>query len=592
MKGHTITDQSRMVSRLFFKLLPVQVAIVAMGSINSIVDGIVAARFIDSAAVGVIGLYHTMVLILEASGAVLLGGVSVLSGRYLGAGKLDKTRGVCSLGFTAALILGLLISLASLIAPGAIARFLGADIALKEPLSVYVRGYAIGIVPQLLVQQLAANLQLERQDRRGQIGVITMIGVNVALDFLFVAKLRMGVWGLALSTSLSNWAYFLVLGQFYLTGKAKLMPDPRLAAWNELPEMLKTGSANALTVICLAGRSLAANRILLYFSGADGLSAFSAFGMINGLLIAIALGTGAVVRMLASVFVGEENREGLAGLLRTIFTHVMAMILIISVAVFVLSPVLSRVFFPDTASNVYELTRQLFVIYSFCIPLVLACITIVNYCQAIGHQQFVVITAVLDGFISFVVPASLLAPSLGALSVWLAYPIGLVITLAYCALRAIRYLGHFPRNLDECLMLPEDFGKGDRLVLILHGMEDVTQTAVQVQAFCAGHGLPVKTASHAGLCLEEIAGNVVRHGFTADKRQHMVEVRVAPTQAGALLRIKDDCIPFNPQEWHDMAAAGTSDPCANVGIRLVYGIAKEIQYQNLLGLNVLSITIA
>ena len=33
-----------MISRLFFRLLPVQVALVAMGSINAIVDGVVAGR--------------------------------------------------------------------------------------------------------------------------------------------------------------------------------------------------------------------------------------------------------------------------------------------------------------------------------------------------------------------------------------------------------------------------------------------------------------------------------------------------------------------------------------------------------------------
>ena len=62
MANPTIADQRRMISRLFFSLLPVQVTIMAMGSINSIADGVVAARYIDASSVGVIGLYYTMVL--------------------------------------------------------------------------------------------------------------------------------------------------------------------------------------------------------------------------------------------------------------------------------------------------------------------------------------------------------------------------------------------------------------------------------------------------------------------------------------------------------------------------------------------------
>lgn len=71
-----------MFKRLFFKLLPVQILILAMGSINSIVDGAVAGRFIDAESVGVICLYFTMVNVLAAVGSVLLGGSSILCGRY------------------------------------------------------------------------------------------------------------------------------------------------------------------------------------------------------------------------------------------------------------------------------------------------------------------------------------------------------------------------------------------------------------------------------------------------------------------------------------------------------------------------------
>lgn len=77
-----------MLRRLFFKLLPVQAAIIAMGGINSIVDGVAAARFISPDTVGVVGLYYSMLRILEATGSILLGGTAVFSGKYLGSGKL------------------------------------------------------------------------------------------------------------------------------------------------------------------------------------------------------------------------------------------------------------------------------------------------------------------------------------------------------------------------------------------------------------------------------------------------------------------------------------------------------------------------
>ena len=584
-----IREEDAMLARLFFRLLPVQAAIVAMGSINSIVDGVVASRFIDPSTVGVVGLYYTMLRILEAVGAVLLGGVSVLSGRYLGSGKIDRTRGICSLGMALAILVGALLTAASFAFPGTIADLLGANAELREPLRTYILGYAFGLIPQLLGQQIAADIQLERQEGLGNAAVAAMIVTNVLLDFLFVAVQDKGVWGLALATSLANWVYFLIVAQYYFRPKAQLKPSVKLIAWNETAEMLKIGFPNALLVFCLAARSLVINRLLLVHAGGDGLSALSAFNMISGLILSVALGSGALVRILTSVFLGENNREGILALFRLIFSAVLGLMAVIAVIVILLSPVLAAIFFPEPATEAYRLTKQLFFIYGFGIPLTLVCLSYSSYCQAAGFRLFVNILSVTDGFFSMVIPALLLAPRLGALGVWLSFPLGLVITLAVSLAGPILHYKRWPKGPEEWLMFPEDFGTGNHLVLHLRRMEELTRTAETVQGFCSENGLTARTGAHAGLCLEEIAGNIMQHGFHADKRQHDIELRVVPRASGVVLRIKDDCIPFDPNEWYSMTSVSKDDPFRNVGIRLVYAIAREVEYQNLLGLNVLTI---
>ena len=49
------SGSNAILSRLFFRLLPIQVLLVAMGAVNSIIDGAVAGRFISAETVGVIG---------------------------------------------------------------------------------------------------------------------------------------------------------------------------------------------------------------------------------------------------------------------------------------------------------------------------------------------------------------------------------------------------------------------------------------------------------------------------------------------------------------------------------------------------------
>lgn len=578
-----------MLSQLFFRLLPVQVGLVAMESINAIIDGVVAARFIEPATVGVIGLYYTVLRILEAIGGMLLGGTAVLCGRFLGAGKLDRTRGVCSLSLTVAFLIGGLLTVLSFAAPHGVARLLGADENLNEALASYVRGYAVGILPQLLGQQFAACLQLERRDRRGRLGILVMILCNAALDLLFVIAWRMGTFGLALATSLSNWAYFAVIAGYYLTKKAQLKPNLKLIDWKELPQIAKIGLPAALLVACLAARSLVLNRLLLHYAGEDGLSALSAFNMVCSLILAVAIGAGATVRMLSSVFLGEDNRESLKALMRIVFTRVMMLVLLLTAAVVLLAPVLAGVFFPDRAGTVFRLTRQLIAIYGCFIPLMLGCIVYSSYAQAAGHRLYVNLVSVSDGFFGVVVPAVLLAPKFGALGVWYAFAVSLVITAAITILYILLRLKRWPRSADEWLLLAPDFGRSEHLVMMLHDMDEVMQTSGRVEEFCSGHGVPGRISMHAGLCLEELGGNIVRHGFRADRNDHSIEVRVVLQGSGVVLRIKDDCIPFNPREWYEMTGSDSDDPLANIGIRMVFGLAEDVQYQNLLGLNVLTV---
>ena len=592
------THDDTQTSRLFFRLLPVQAMIMAMGSINSIIDGVVAARSIGPEAMGVIGLYYTVQRILEAVGAVLLGGSAVLCGRYMGRGQTDRTNGVYSLTAALALLCGAALTAASFLAPGAIAARLGADEGLREPLAAYITGYAPGIIPMLLAQQIASFLQLERRNARCTLGIWAMIASNAALDVLFVSVLGWGTHGLALATSASCAVYFVILAQYYLTGKAQLVPRARSAAWRETGTLLKIGFPGALLVFCLAARSLVINRLLLRYAGETGLSALSAFNMVGGLILAVSIGAGAVTRMLTSISIGEEDREAIGSLARVLLTRALPLTAAIGALVTILSGPLAAVFFPDRSTEVFRLTRQLFAVYGPAVPLALLCCAAAGYMQAWGRERFVNVASVFDGFLSIVIPSALLAPLMGALGVWISLTLGVLVTSLLYPLFVMHEKRKLPRVAGEWLLLDPSFGGGsDRLDLTLRSgpsgedpVGEVTRTAERVERFCLEKGLTARTASFAGLCMEEMAGNVVQHGFTADRKAHTLRLYASATDGGVALGVRDDCVPFDPKEREEMVSG--PDPCANVGIRLTYALADEVSYRNLLGMNVLTIRVA
>ena len=87
-----------------------------------------------------------------------------------------------------------------------------------------------------------------------------------------------------------------------------------------------------------------------------------------------------------------------------------------------------------------------------------------------------------------------------------------------------------------------------------------------------------------------MAGNVVEHDFSKDSRKHSADIRVVHKDNDIILRIRDNCAGFNPSEYVRMMEAG-DEAGKNIGIRLVYSLASDIKYQNLLGMNVLTIRI-
>ncbi len=581
---------NKMLSRLFFSMLPVQILIFAMGSINSIVDGAIAGRFIDSKAVGIIGLYYSMVSILQAVGYILLGGTTVLCGRYMGRGDFEKTEGIFSLNLTVTTLVGAIISAISLIIPGNIALMLGANEELKADLIKYIMGYACGIIPMLLAQQIASFLQMERKSALGYIGVAGMVISNTVFNILFVVVFKMGIWGLGLATSASNLIYFLILAPYYFTKGAQFHYRLKDAYWKDLGNLFKIGFPGALLVFCISMRGMVINRVLLRYAGNDGLSAMSAFNMVCGFLIAYCLANGSIIRMLISVFAGEEDKYSMRAILRIVLTKGMAMAAAFAVFILAISPFISDIFFPDRASNVYKLNHQLLIIYAICIPLILLCQVSTNYFQAMDHRLFVNIISVFDGFFSMVIPALILAPVLGAFGVWIANPIGIVMTLLLTPVYAVIYWKHVPRNLDEWMFLKPGFGVSEDCVLdiVVHDMEGLMLASAQTQDFCVNSGMGKRTSYYSALCLEEMAGNVIRHGFTADQKKHSLNSMVINKGDRIMLRIKDDCIPFNPLELSELTSEkGSYD---NYGIRMIYKIADDVTYQNMLGLNVLTVT--
>jgi anti-sigma regulatory factor (Ser/Thr protein kinase) len=214
-----------------------------------------------------------------------------------------------------------------------------------------------------------------------------------------------------------------------------------------------------------------------------------------------------------------------------------------------------------------------------------------NFGQAFDKQVYVNTLSVIDGIVDVVVFSFLLIGPFGVNGVCIANVLNGVVTTLYIIGYAWFMNKRMPKNVEDLMVIPDNFGakKEDRLDFSVKTIEEVLEVSRRVQNFCLERGIDAKKAYLAGLAMEEMAGNIVEHGFIKDKKKHSIDIRVVNGSEDVILRLKDDCIPFDPKERSKIAA--NDDPTKNIGIRMIYKIMKDVNYQNLLGLNVLTVRI-
>ena len=572
------------------KLLPVQILLVVIGGVNSIIDNIFAGNFIGPEAMAATGLFAPANNFLNAVNALLFGGSQIVCGKYLGKNMAERTSGVFTMDMIAMTGISVVFTLVCEMFPGTAASALGASGELNASLSQYITGFSVGLPAFCLGTQLTAFLQLERKEKLSYIGIAAMFAANIFFNWLFISELKMGFLGLGLSTSIGNVIFFLIQFAHYITGRSSIKLSVKEIVISDLPEVLKNGLPGALTQLCIFLRGIIVNALIQNFVGQDGLSAYSSIQSFGAVYWAVPAGVTAAVTVLASIYIGEEDRASLIVLMKTFIRRGVGLVLLVSVIYSALCVPLTNIFFHDPQAPVYSMTIFGFMLFPLSSPLSAVTVGFSNCYQCLKHYNIVRAITVVDGLVAMSVLSLLLVPSLGMMGVWIAQIFAGVVLVSVIFVYSIIYNRSIPTSLEKMICIPEDLGSPDdsRIDISIKNMDDVTNVSEMVWNFCRSHGIDDRRTNCASLCVEELAGNIIRHG-SAQVKNPGIDIRISYIKDNINIGIKDNCKAFNPKE-----AAGLflpEDVTHNIGLRIVSRISKSMSYQNTLGLNMLTIVV-
>ena len=103
----TQSANTKMLTKLMFRLLPIQVLLAAVGAVNGIVSSFFASNYVGIDAMSAVGLYSPLNMLIGAISTILVGGSVILCGKYLGENRQDELQNVFSLNLVGSALIAL-----------------------------------------------------------------------------------------------------------------------------------------------------------------------------------------------------------------------------------------------------------------------------------------------------------------------------------------------------------------------------------------------------------------------------------------------------------------------------------------------------
>lgn len=578
-----------MLQRLFRQMLWPQVLSAMTVMLCMLVDSMMIGRFLGDDAIAAYGFAMPILLVFAALGSMLSAGVQVVCGKAMGGGDREKTN-TC---FTASALLGLLIAGAGLALvltyAGPLSTLLGAgepgpDNPVFELTRQYLIGFILGAPGFIIAQLMVPYMQLAARRTRLVVAVAVMTVSDILFDWLNVFVFHGGTFGMGLASSLSYYLALLIgIGYFFKKDclfRLRFKKGPiRMCG-----TILRHGIPTVINQISMVLLTLLLNRLLRETGGNPAVAAYSVTSTIGNICFAFGTGIGAVALMLSAALYADEDRGGLVTLVKTMLRHAVLLTLPVSAAAFFGAPYLVKLFLTDTsaAESMTVLGVRLFVL---CLVPSAINSALKNYDQGISRVRLTQTISVLQNFAMPALFALALRPFYGTTGIWLCFVCGECATLLITSILVWHRYGRVSLSAKAYAMLPDALGTApeDTQEWTVLTEWDAIKVSEQAELFCLRRGESQRDSAAVATCVREMASNIVRHGFSADRKRHSLTVRVSRKNRERIIRLRDNCTHFDPVHYYEEHKTSGS------GIGTVMSLVKDADYINALGLNNLTL---
>ena len=271
------------------------------------VDSIIVGNYVGSNALTAVGAGASLIYLLIAFSLGASVGAGVIVSQYLGAKEKEGVHKAVHTAMTISIILGLILTAGGILFSRKLLVMMNTPAEILDDAACYLRIYSCGLIFNVVYNMAAGILNAAGNSRRSLMYLAAAAVVNIFMDLLLIAGLKIGVAGAAIATNFSQ-AISCILALWFLF---RVPADYRISL-----KSLRIHKAMALRIIQI-GLPTGIQNMVISFSniliqasinqyGATAVAGFSAYLKIDGFNILPVLS----FSMAITTFIGQNYGAG------------------------------------------------------------------------------------------------------------------------------------------------------------------------------------------------------------------------------------------------------------------------------------------
>ena len=575
-----------------------------MTVLGSVMDSFTLGKTMDEAASAAVGFVSPAVILFSIIGTTAAVGFQVMCIRSLSRGDREAAGKALAESLILGIVLSVIVMLLTLIFTPSIARFLRVPQS-GEAFNVsveYLRGTVIGLPAITTMAILTKGAHIEGKRNSVLLSVAVMVAVNTLSDLIGIYLVPFGVFGLTLDTSFSYYAGTAILVYYYFRKDALVKPVFKGATFKDMLSVNKIGLAAGIigvwySLTLMLKAELINMGIENFNVESIGLQAYNVTVQVNYFVNALMSSAVSAMFLLAGMFSAEQDKTNFKRVIKNVVGYEIITTAVCSVLLWVLSDVIAGLYLGNGRPEVIQGASQALEAYAVGLIFQMIVLVFANYIQCFGHNIIPVIVFFLSNVVlvlygeAYGGTIAVFRNINAAAGVFAGISVGYIVAVLILPL-FIFIINKMNGCKDYLWMLPKNFGvpASDEISANIRTQEEVMAFSEKAWRFCEEKGEPNRIAYMTSLAVEEMAKNVIEHGFTKDKKRHVLNARIVHKEDELIIRMRDNCESFDPRKKYEQIYA-SEDVGSSIGIRMIMAEAKEVSYTSMFNLNNLLIRI-